>query len=109
MLQLIHFVLLTLGLTYIVTQSSIMIFPRMWIAARSMLLKTLIYCPACTGFWVGGGLQLTHDYGFTGPLTAAVTACGLMATWTLAFLHTSSWNMEQENAPTETQEERHGQ
>lgn len=104
MLQLLHFALLTLGVTYIVTQSSIMILPRMWVTARAPLMGTLIYCPACTGFWVGCGLQLGHDFGLGNVVAAGVVACGLMATWAMAFLHTSSWNLEQEHAPQEKEE-----
>jgi hypothetical protein len=104
MLQLIHFALLTLGLTYIVTQSSIMVLPRMWLAEKAFLLKLLIYCPACTGFWVGVALQLVHNYGFPNSACAGISACGLMATWAAAFLPVSSWTLEQEDAPSEKKE-----
>ncbi len=106
MIQLLHFALLTLGITYIVTQSSIMILPRMWLASKSSLARTFIYCPACVGFWVGTGVELGGNFGMH-PLQAGISACGLMATWTLAFLHTSSWNLEQEDAPQETQPQPH--
>jgi hypothetical protein len=109
MLKLIHFVLTVLGLTYIVTQSSIMAPLRMAIAKRSALLAQLIYCPACAGFWVGMAVAAVRDSGLHDVLTAAIVACGLMATWAAAFLHTSSWQLEQEQGQDDaTQKEGEG-
>jgi hypothetical protein len=96
---LIRFALLTLGFTYLLTQSSIFMLLRMWITERMLFAGLLIYCPACSGFWIGGILGLLGAYPLPtlfGPVDAAVVACGLMATWTLAFVRVSTWELEQE-------------
>jgi hypothetical protein len=103
---LLRFALLTLGFTYLLTQSSIFVLLRLWINARWPFIGTLVYCPACSGFWIGGVLGLFGAYPLPtlfGPVDAAVVACGLMATWTLAFVRVSSWMLEQEEDAT-TQE-----
>lgn len=101
---LIRFTLLTIGLTYLLTQSSVFVLLRVWINEKSPLLGSLVYCPACSGYWVGFTLWFVGVYPLPtilGPIDAGVAACGLMATWALAFLRTSSWELEQHAAPKE--------
>lgn len=107
-LLLIRFVMLTLGLTYIVTQSSIFILLRLWLNAKAQLLGTLIYCPACSGFWIGMVLGLLGAWPLPtilGPLDAAIAACGLMATWAMTCITTTSWELEQHATQEETPHE----
>ena len=42
-----------LGLVYIISQSVIFSFLRVRIARLNPLFEALLYCPSCTGFWVG--------------------------------------------------------
>jgi hypothetical protein len=53
LVRLIRYVLAFWGLVYIITQSSIMAGFRKNVLRGSTFVATLIYCPACTGFWVG--------------------------------------------------------
>lgn len=62
-------VLITYGLTTIVTRGSI--FHTLRLGAPTQLLRTLLACPLCFGFWVGFGLGFAH----LGPATM------LLPTW----------------------------
>ena len=53
MLEFIEFVLSTLGLTFIITQSYIFNNIRIFILKKNKFLGKLFKCPACMGFWVG--------------------------------------------------------
>jgi hypothetical protein len=47
-------ILVVLGLTYIVSESAIFMAIRIWLASvGGPYAETLVYCPACTGFWAG--------------------------------------------------------
>lgn len=50
------------GLVYIITQSSIAMPLRVVIARRSLFLRALLYCPACTGAWVSLGLAVAGHW-----------------------------------------------
>jgi hypothetical protein len=67
-MHLVRFVLLTCGLSYVVTQSS-PLGPLRVIALKLLgVWGALFYCMACTGFWVGLGL----DWAGLGPPWASV-------------------------------------
>lgn len=72
MTQLAVFLLIAFGVTYVITESVIFVPFRLWIAERAVLLKVLVYCAYCTGFWVGAALApLLLDgslRGWGGPL-----------------------------------------
>jgi len=53
LVKLVRYVLAFWGMVYIITQSSIMAGFRKNVLRGSTFVATLIYCPACTGFWVG--------------------------------------------------------
>jgi len=53
MSELVRWALLTLGLVYLTTESAIFSPVRVALARRALLLETLLYCPACSGFWLG--------------------------------------------------------
>ncbi len=99
------FILTTLGLVYIVTQSSIMHAPRMWIADVHGKLEMLIYCPACTGFWVGVTLKFL-GYWHGAVLEAGIIACALGALWGV-YGPDNVW--AQERGHDDTQEEKNEQ
>lgn len=59
----IRFVLVFWGLVYITTQSAILQSLRIAILRRSLFLGVLVFCPACSGFWIGLGFGLLGLYG----------------------------------------------
>lgn len=63
----LRWALMALGLIYLITESAIFVLVRVWFAKGSPFRTTLIYCPACTGFWCGmavAGLDYwPFDYG----------------------------------------------
>lgn len=52
-LFLLRWALLMLGLIYLATESTIFALPRMVLVNRHVAWATLLYCPACMGFWLG--------------------------------------------------------
>lgn len=105
-LQLVHWLLITLGLTYLLTQSSVFYLVRAKMLAIHPLLGQLVYCPACSGFWIGA---TTYFYAWPfhtwlGALDSAIAACGLMATWANTCLGVTSWEIEQQHAAREETE-----
>lgn len=63
LLHLVRFVLILWGLVYIVTQSSIFAGFRQGLLQGSTFFGTLVFCPACTGFWMGLLLGVFGVYG----------------------------------------------
>lgn len=59
----LRYTLVFWGLIYIVTQSAIMLPLRLFALRISTLLGALIFCPACSGFWIGLVLGLLGIYG----------------------------------------------
>ncbi len=80
--------LLLIGWVYLITESLIFAPIRMRAAKLGSFAEMLIYCPPCTGFWVGAllalagwwphGIALT-DYWPVGE--SAIAAIGVAATW----------------------------
>jgi hypothetical protein len=52
------YALTTIGLVYFITQSMIFSPLRVRLTRGSIFREALLYCPSCTGFWVGAGLSL---------------------------------------------------
>lgn len=52
-------ILITLGVTYLISQSKVFEPIRNWIADKHWLLAELIHCKICLSFWVG--LYLTSN------------------------------------------------
>jgi hypothetical protein len=102
------FVLVHLGIVYIVTQSRLFALPRKalidlvklnyakrpWGAVALGFPVAVFICPPCFGFWVGGALQLLGYWPFAqvlyAPLEAAIAGCAIGATW-------GAWGPEDEN------------
>lgn len=94
-----HYMLLLWGILYFITQSSIFGGVRMLVLAKARQLGMLLYCPACTGFWIGlllGGsrwfpLELFTDTGsrwtltITYVLTSGLASMALGAIWGAIF------------------------
>jgi len=47
------FIFSAVGITSVLTISSLFSKPRLFIESKSIFLGELINCPMCTGFWVG--------------------------------------------------------
>lgn len=58
LVALVRWALLLWGLVYIVTQSVIFRRVRMFFLRYTTMLGILLYCPSCTGFWVGALLSV---------------------------------------------------
>ena len=52
-------ILITLAITYLISQSKITQGIREWIANKHWILAELIYCKVCLSFWIG--LYLTYN------------------------------------------------
>jgi hypothetical protein len=59
----VRYVLILWGLVYIVTQSAIMLPFRIGLLRMSTFFGALVFCPACSGFWLGLILGAPGIYG----------------------------------------------
>lgn len=86
-MSLVEYVLTVVGMTYLVTQASIVGVVRAPIARKLGAFGAGLYCAACTGFWTGLALHGAHLSPYTqGPwwldlLLAGVTAMGIGHLW----------------------------
>jgi hypothetical protein len=73
----LRWLLMVIGIVYMITSSVIFGPFRVWLTKDSTFRRTLFYCAACTGFWVGVGLGLASywpmDYGVD-PISALLEA-----------------------------------
>lgn len=112
MILLVKFTLLVLGITYIITQSAIGTPVRLVVSKLGRFFAALIYCPACTGFWVGGTLGALGYKPwpmFSHPqliLETAIAGCALMALWKEYGPQVDVWALEQ--GSDQTQEKTNG-
>lgn len=109
--QLVHFCLVLTGFTYLITQSVILRPLRLGVSKLGKPFEVLIYCPACTGFWVGLALGWSGLWPWSPKVVAAVAAAGLMALWS-EYGPPNKWQLERGSdgrSPqnTETQENEH--
>ena len=82
----VRWALIVLGLVYLVTESAIFAPVRVPFARRHVLAETLIYCPSCTGFWVGLCVALWSWPAFHGALSvveSGIAAMALGALWSV--------------------------
>jgi hypothetical protein len=97
-MDLARYALLVLGCTYIVSQSTIGSSLRQAVAQIHAILATLIYCPACTGFWVG--VVFYQAWPFAGPMQmveSGLAACAIGAMWGAWGVDSGAvWELEQE-------------
>lgn len=80
---LLRWALVTAGIIYFVTESSIFAPARMALARGGFFLKALVYCRACFGFWAGCGLGLAGFWPFGAQpwLESGFAAMALGAVW----------------------------
>lgn len=77
----IEFALMLWGLTYLLTASSI------FAPVRRLLVRVpfgvMVYCPPCSGFWIGGVIAAGTGWPWRtliyAPLDAAIASAGMMA------------------------------
>ena len=97
-MDVLRFVLLLSGLTYLLTQSSLGMFVRAPLGNRNVWVAMLLYCPACSGFWFGFGLGALGLWPFEAvlfaPLEAAVGSTAMMALWA-HYVPSDAWAAEQ--------------
>ena len=60
--ELLSWFLVCSALTYVITEASIWMKTRAWLASWFMPLCTLLYCRKCMGFWVGLGVGYLGVY-----------------------------------------------
>lgn len=92
--------LLVVGWVYFITESAVFAPIRMGFASTSPVCLTFIYCPGCTGFWVGALLgsfevwPITDTAGFWIIGSSAIASMGLAATWSKLTGGNSAWTAE---------------
>jgi len=78
--ELFRCVLLACGLIYLLTRSAVFRPYRLIVGRLHMLVFALVYCPACTGFWVGvavGAYAWPYTSGWLACLESGIACCGL--------------------------------
>jgi hypothetical protein len=97
--------LLLVGWVYAITEAAITSWVRILVAEHfGVFFETLIYCPSCTGFWVGVGLAATGwwPHGTTDNVEhtllmfgeSAIAAMGVAATWSKLTGGSAAWQIE---------------
>ncbi len=93
--------LITVGLVYLVTQSTIFSPLRKVVSKAGIFFEVLIYCPACSGFWLGGlASAWLQPSGIETLLQAAIKGAALGALWGV-YGPESPWNIEMERSDAE--------
>ncbi len=94
-MTLVRWALVCLGLIYLLTQSGVLsplrgaiMRPISRIPWAGTYLVTLVYCPACIGFWVGCAVQYflylwTLAWGLRGVVESGIAAMAVGAIWNL--------------------------
>jgi hypothetical protein len=99
-MELLHYILLLTGVGYLITQSLIFRPLRKLVAKAGAVPAAFIYCPACTGFWIG--LGLTPYWPFESSyIGSGIASAALMALWKEYGPQINVWAIEQ--APTESE------
>lgn len=90
LVDMVHWMLVCIGIVYFITESSIFAFFRIAITKGSQFRIGLFYCPACTGFWVGALYGFARGTTFGPPLSldatllTGIAVMALGAAWTSA-------------------------
>jgi hypothetical protein len=90
--------MLLIGWVYAITEASIFAPVRIFIAEHlGRIAEAGIYCPACTGFWIGAVLGHAglwpHDSGWA-PGESAFAAMAVAATWNKLLGGNAAWQIE---------------
>jgi hypothetical protein len=82
---LLRWALVVIGFVYLLTESGFFMPLRLLVRKLGRLATTFIYCPACTGFWIGGVLGYLGWWPWvdwpTQLLQSAVAATAVATTW----------------------------
>lgn len=79
--DLLQWALTVLGVTYLITDSVIFAAVRVILCRGSLFRTTLIYCPACTGFWVGVASGFLQPDLWISPVQSGLSAMALGRMW----------------------------
>lgn len=108
-MQLLYFTLIVAGVTYVLTQSLIARPYRRAVASLGGFWAALVYCPPCTGFWVGLGFGFTELWPGPGrPLYAAIASMALMALWKEWGPQENTWALDHGDDDDNPSEEENG-
>jgi hypothetical protein len=95
--ELLQYGLTLVGIVYIVSQSYVFR-PIRILASNLRLLGVLIYCPACTGFWVGLLLWKLGYYPFhvnqLHVFEPGIVGCALGALWGTHGPAVDAWSLD---------------
>jgi hypothetical protein len=83
MIALIQWALVVLGVIYFVTESVIFGPVRVTLTRGSVFRSTLLYCPACMGFWVGVASGFLQPALWQNPVQSGLAAMALGRIWAL--------------------------
>jgi hypothetical protein len=84
----------SLALVYLLTESMILAPLRLTIAGVGPVLTSLVYCRACTGFWVGIAMAAFRQTPFDGVFLSGFTVMLLGYVWSLVAVN-ASWEAEE--------------
>lgn len=94
--DLARWALVVLGAIYFVTEASIATPLRVRIAVAHPLLEALIYCPACSGFWLGVSLhRYWGELSVQAAIGSGIAAMALGAAWA-SWRGAPAWQSEAE-------------
>lgn len=82
MTDLVRYILVTCGVLYLISFSTIFGMIRVAIARRGYWRAVFIYCPACCGFWLGCALGALGYWPHVAPQWLAIAEAAL-ATMTI--------------------------
>jgi hypothetical protein len=104
--------LVGIGLVYAVTEAAITAPVRRALAVLHPVVRTLLYCPACAGFWIGLGMGGFGPHppaplpAAAVPWASAVMLMGLAATWSAWKGGNPAYALEQERQDDDTTQAR---
>lgn len=80
----LQWLLIELGLIYLFTESFLFGPIRVALAKRSSIMLALLYCRACTGFWLGAATAVwfwPESWAWYVPFKAGIATLALGAIW----------------------------
>lgn len=102
-MQLAYYILLILGLIYLFTQSRIMQPYRVAISSLGGFWATLVYCPPCSGFWIGVVIAVT-DWWPHNTFSSGICAMALGALWKEWGLREDTWALDRGDPKSEDED-----
>ena len=87
-MNLLIWILVSFGITFVVTHSHLTASLRVWASVNSSLLIKLLGCCMCVGFWVGVGLSLLWQ-----SITGNCILDGFLSSASCWLLYAVSWKL----------------